>query len=60
MDQILLLMQYPNPLGETDPKRWRLRVDHGRQTWHYLKSDEESKEWPQTKADMYWLGMEVV
>ncbi|CAG8599931.1 10488_t:CDS:10 [Paraglomus occultum] len=52
-------MKYSNPLGETDPKRWRLRVDHGRQTWHYLKSDKESEEWLQTKADMYWLGMEV-
>ncbi|RUS16602.1 terpenoid cyclases/protein prenyltransferase alpha-alpha toroid [Endogone sp. FLAS-F59071] len=37
--------------------RWRLKVEHGAQTWHYLGTDEELKEWPQTKADKYSIGV---
>jgi hypothetical protein len=40
----------------TDLTRWRLKVDQGRQTWHYL-SPEEVKDWPQTNYDKYWLGI---
>lgn len=52
------------PTGEkpfTDLSRWRLLVnDGGRQTWHYLKTDEEIAKWPQTKLDKYWLGLDMV
>ncbi|PGH07301.1 lanosterol synthase [Blastomyces parvus] len=41
----------------TDYSRWRLRDDRGRQTWHYLKTDEELKAWPQSIADKYHLGL---
>ncbi|KAI9094363.1 terpene synthase [Phlyctochytrium arcticum] len=46
-----------NPLAtSTDLTRWRLRVDDGRQTWHYL-SESEAKKCPQTDVDKYWLGL---
>ena len=45
----------------TDYSRWRLRVcDGGRQTWHYLETDEEAQAWPQTIIDKYWLGLDTV
>ena len=44
----------------TDHDRWRLRDDRGRQTWHYLWSDEEVKEWSQSLADRYHLGLSLV
>jgi len=45
----------------TDYSRWRLLVsDGGRHTWHYLKTDEECKAWPQNEIDKYWLGLETV
>ncbi|KAH6575441.1 hypothetical protein BASA60_005028 [Batrachochytrium salamandrivorans] len=43
--------------GATDLLRWRLRVDHGAQTWHYLETAEECAAWPQTAYDKYWLGI---
>ncbi len=45
---------------KTDYSRWRLRDDRGRQTWHYLTTDEELKDWPQTTADKYHLGLPIV
>jgi hypothetical protein len=45
---------------QTDRARWRLKDERGRQTWHYLESDEEGKEWEQSVADRYLLGMETV
>ncbi|KAK5113437.1 hypothetical protein LTR85_010865 [Meristemomyces frigidus] len=42
---------------KTDYTRWRLEDDRGRQTWHYLRSDDELKQWPQTTADKYHIGM---
>lgn len=45
---------------KTDYSRWRLRDDRGCQTWHYLKTDEEIKAWPQSTADKYFLGKETV
>ncbi|KAK0250659.1 hypothetical protein B0A54_01524 [Friedmanniomyces endolithicus] len=41
----------------TDPYRWRLRNDRGVQTWHYLQTDEEVKQWPITVADKHYLGL---
>lgn len=43
----------------TDRTHWRLRVDDGRQRWHYL-SEEELKADPQTRIDKYWLGLPTV
>ena len=44
----------------TDLTRWRMRDDRGRQTWHYLQTDEELKAWPMTTADKWYLGLETV
>ncbi|RUP44873.1 terpenoid cyclases/protein prenyltransferase alpha-alpha toroid, partial [Jimgerdemannia flammicorona] len=41
----------------SDLSRWRLKVEHGAQTWHYLETDEQVVQWPQTKADKYHLGL---
>jgi lanosterol synthase len=45
---------------KTDHTRWRLKDDRGCQTWHYLKTDEEIKAWPQSTADKYFLGLDTV
>jgi hypothetical protein len=45
---------------KTDYSRWRLLDEDGRQTWHYLQSDEQVKTWPQSVADKYHLGMPTV
>jgi lanosterol synthase len=45
---------------KTDYSRWRLLDDDGRQTWHYLESDEENEKWPQSFADKYFLGLPTV
>ncbi|CAJ0756571.1 17186_t:CDS:1, partial [Entrophospora sp. SA101] len=42
---------------KTDYSLWRLKVDHGRQTWHHLENKEEIENWPQTICDKYWLGI---
>jgi len=45
----------------TDYSRWRLLVnDGGRHTWHYLRTDEAAKEWPQNNVDKFWLGQNLV
>lgn len=45
---------------KTDYSRWRLLDDRGRQTWHYLESDDENEKWPQSIADKYFLGLPTV
>jgi len=50
----------PKLSERTDYSRWRLQNDEGRQTWHYLEDDELVKDWPQTFADKYWLGLPIV
>ena len=44
----------------TDIERWRLLDERGRHTWHYLDTAEALKEWPQTTADRYHLGLSLV
>jgi len=45
----------------TDYSRWRLKCDdNGRHIWHYLRTDEEVANWPQTTYDKYWLGLDTV
>ncbi|CRK30751.1 hypothetical protein BN1708_015854 [Verticillium longisporum] len=41
----------------TDPSRWRLSSDGGRNVWHYLTRDEDIQKWPQTAVDRYHLGL---
>jgi lanosterol synthase len=41
----------------TELKNWRLRVENGRQTWHYIENELEQKNWPQTFVDKYWLNI---
>jgi lanosterol synthase len=45
---------------KTDYSRWRLLDEAGRQTWHYLRTDEEVKKWPQSIADKFHLGLPTV
>lgn len=44
---------------KTDYTKWRLRDERGAQTWHYL-TNEQAKDWPQTAADKYHLGLPTV
>ena len=44
----------------TDLTRWRLRDDRGRQTWHYLETDQGIEQWPQSLADKHFLGLQLV
>jgi hypothetical protein len=46
--------------AKTDYSRWRLLDESGRQTWHYLTDDNKAKEWPQSIADKYHLGLPTV
>lgn len=50
----------PGLSERTDYSRWRLLDERGRQTWHYLEDDEDVKEWPQSTADKYFLGLPTV
>lgn len=43
----------------TDLSRWRLKVGHGRQIWHYLENGEVEN-WPQSIIEKYWLGLPFV
>jgi len=45
---------------KTDISRWRMRDDGGRQTWHYLEDDDTVKQWPQSYADKWYLGLPLV
>ena len=53
-------IQEKNASTRTDYSRWRLLDERGRQTWHYLEDDEDVKEWPQSTADKYYLGLPTV
>ena len=50
----------PRVYEQTDKTRWRMKDDCGRLTWHYLEDDEAAKEWPQTLADKWYLGLPLV
>lgn len=45
--------------SKTDISRWRMKDDESRHTWHYI-SEEEAKEWKQSYADKYYLGLDLV
>ncbi|PKS07236.1 hypothetical protein jhhlp_005838 [Lomentospora prolificans] len=42
---------------KTDLTRWRVRDDEGRLTWHYMLDEEAAKQWPQSYADKWYLGL---
>lgn len=41
----------------TDLYGWRLSDELGRQTWHYMHTNENAKAWPQSIADKHHLGL---
>lgn len=43
-----------------DKTRWRMKADGGRHTWHYLDDDEAVEKWPQSYADKWYLGLDLV
>jgi len=51
--------QKSSSIERTDYSLWRLRVKHGRQTWHYI-TPEEAKSWPQSTPEKYHLGLPTV
>ncbi|KAG6037956.1 hypothetical protein E4U41_004618 [Claviceps citrina] len=56
------LLGFPQTLKiepKTDPTRWRLKDDDSRHTWHYLVSEQEAKDWPQSYAEKYFLGLSL-
>jgi lanosterol synthase len=50
----------PKVREHIDKLRWRMRDDQSRHTWHYLEGDEAAKQWPQSYADKYYLGLPLV
>ena len=58
-DQRPAAPKIPKLGAKTDISRWRLKDDESRHTWHYL-SEEEAKEWKQSYADKYFLGLDLV
>ncbi|CAG8514322.1 9242_t:CDS:2 [Diversispora eburnea] len=44
----------------TNLENWRLKVENGRQTWHYLEHEDEIKNWPQSIIEKYWLDLPFV
>lgn len=49
----------PRIARTTDRSRWRLLDESGRLTWHYLEDDKAAKEWPQSIADKWYLGLDT-
>ena len=46
---------------KVDRSRWRLEVGKdSRHVWHYLKTDQQVKDWPQSTSDKYFLGLPTV
>lgn len=45
--------------AKTDISRWRMKDDESRHTWHYL-TEGEAKEWKQSYAEKYYLGLDLV
>lgn len=50
----------PRIAEKTDRTRWRCRDESGRLTWHYLEDDAAVKDWPQSAADKWYLGLDTV
>ncbi|KAI0465954.1 terpenoid cyclases/protein prenyltransferase alpha-alpha toroid [Xylaria cf. heliscus] len=52
-------LQHPRIQHTTDRTRWRCLDEGGRLTWHYLEDDTAVKEWPQSAADKWYLGINI-
>lgn len=50
----------PKVREDTDITRWRCLDEDGRLTWRYLEDDEAAKAWPQSYADKWYLGLDLV
>ena len=50
----------PKIEAKTDLTRWRMKDDNSRHTWHYLKTEEAAKAWPQSLTDKYYLNLPLV
>lgn len=44
---------------ETDLTRWRLKCEHGRQTWYYVAEGEECDR-EQSAIEAYYVGLDMV
>ncbi|KAG6239360.1 hypothetical protein E4U24_006099 [Claviceps purpurea] len=51
--------QKPTIEAKTDPTRWRLKDDDSRHSWLYLESEKEAKDWPQSYAEKYFVGLSL-
>lgn len=45
---------------QIDILRWRCLDEKGRLTWRYLEDDAEAEDWPQSYADKWYLGLDLV
>lgn len=50
----------PKVGDKTDVTRWRMVDQDGRHSWTYLEDDEAAKNWPQSHAEKYYLGLPLV
>ena len=55
-----LARRSPGEEVKTDLNKWRLLDERGRQTWHYLTTDKQVEDWPQSTADKYFLELPLV
>ncbi|GAO18523.1 hypothetical protein UVI_02054650 [Ustilaginoidea virens] len=47
----------PEVWANTDRTRWRIKDDDSRHTWQYLTDEKAAKDWPQSFAEKYFLGL---
>ncbi|KAL7945284.1 lanosterol synthase [Trichoderma barbatum] len=47
----------PKLEAKTDLRRWRVKDDDSRHTWHYLADDKAAAEWPQSYAEKWFLNL---
>ncbi|KAG7139834.1 Lanosterol synthase like protein [Verticillium longisporum] len=47
----------PRILEKTDVSRWRLNDEDGRHRWVYVEDNKALKDWPQSYAEKYYLGL---
>ncbi|CRK43965.1 hypothetical protein BN1723_005950, partial [Verticillium longisporum] len=47
----------PRILEKTDVSRWRLNDEDGRHRWVYVEDNQALKDWPQSYAEKYYLGL---
>lgn len=50
----------PKLLETTDKTKWRVNDEDGRHRWTYLEDDAAAKAWPQSYAEKYYLGLDLV